>query len=143
MGPVEVEGVAQGGSGGVDACGGVRSGHPEDSLDGRMVELGVQAAGVDGDQFGQAILGFAQLCRHRRVLVLFQCLAQVAEGELERGVAASVVEHQAAFEGFAEAGAGMVGIEDAEEAGQTGGHRLGSAAGSSVASSMAPRRRAA
>ncbi|MFJ8787344.1 hypothetical protein [Streptomyces sp. NPDC102476] len=36
-----------------------------------------------------------------------------------------MVEHQAAFEGFAEAGAGMVGVKDAEEAGQAGGHGLG------------------
>jgi hypothetical protein len=36
-----------------------------------------------------------------------------------------VVEHQAAFERVAEAGAGMVGVEDAEESGQAGGNGLG------------------
>ncbi len=90
-----------------------------------MVEPGVQTVGVESDQLGQPVLGFAELLGHGRVLVLFQSLAQVAEGEFERCIPAGVVEHQAAFEGFAEAGAGMVGVEDAEEAGQAGGHGLG------------------
>lgn len=115
--PVAVEGVAQGGCGRVDARGSVGSGQAEDGLDGGMVELGVQTVGVESDQFGQPVLGLAELLGHGLVLVLFQSLAQVAEGEFECGVSAGVVEHQAAFEGVAEAGAGMVGVEDAEEAG--------------------------
>ncbi|MET7638639.1 hypothetical protein [Streptomyces sp. NPDC005438] len=55
---------------------------------------------------------------------MFQSLAQVTEGEFECRVSAGVIEHQAAFEGVAEAGAGMVGVKDTEEAGQAGGHGL-------------------
>ncbi|MET7701686.1 hypothetical protein [Streptomyces sp. NPDC005485] len=120
--PVAMEGVAKGGCGGADACGGVGGGQAEDGFEGSVVELGVQAVGIESDQLGQPVTGFAELLGHGRVVVLFQSLAQVAEGEFERRVPAGAVEHQAAFKGFAEADAGMVGVEDAEEAGQAGGH---------------------